>query len=147
MIDGALIAIRSPRRRKAAAWVVLSALLFNLAAGFVLPSSAQAALSELSAAGPAASLSGNIVICTPNGLRVIYIGPDGEPLPDQPQRDASCVYCLPFNTGQAGTVGAPVIETIPLTTVVRITYPASGLTSSSGGSLDTHPIRAPPVFQ
>lgn len=126
----------------AATWVVLSAFLFNLAAGYILPSSAKAALAE----NPVGPSSGAVVICTPNGLRVIHLGPDGEPLPDQPQYDANCIYCLPFNTGQAGTVGVQTIEPAPLFLAVRITYPAFSHASSSSGSLGTPPIRAPPAF-
>ncbi|NQV44414.1 MAG: hypothetical protein HQ501_05895 [Rhodospirillales bacterium] len=152
MIERNRTAKGPPRRRMAATWVVLSALLFNLAAGYILPSSAQAALTESSAQAalaenPVGPSSGAIVICTPNGLRVIHLGPDGEPLPDQPQHGANCIYCLPFNTGQAGTVGVQTIEPVPLLLAVRITYPAFSLASSSGGPLETHPIRAPPAFR
>ncbi len=145
MIDQTRTATRSPCRRKAAAWVVLSALLFNLAAGYVLPSTAQAALAQADIADSLSS--GVLVICTPNGLRVIRSGPDGEPLPDQHQQDARCVYCLPFNMAQAGLASALTVETVPLLTAERITYPVDSHASSSGGSSDRHPIRAPPNVQ
>lgn len=87
--------LRSRSPKKGGAWFVVLALVFNLAAGFALPSSASAALSD--SATPEQSIGNDVnivVICSPNGIRIMFVGPDGEPFPEPPQRNMNCVHCL-----------------------------------------------------
>lgn len=145
-----MTATRSPFRRTFSAWIVLSAVAFNLAAGLVLPSSALAALADKNisiGASTDGGISISVVICTPNGLRVIRLGPDGVPLPDQPQRDANCIFCLPFNAGQIGALGVLPAEFVTLTVSERADYPVLSRTFSSDSAFASRPIRAPPTFQ
>ncbi len=132
-------------KRKIAAMSVLSALLFNLAAGLYLPSTAQGALLQAGITDTQALDS--IVICTPNGLKAVRLGADGKPLPNQPHQDAYCVHCLPCNMGQSAMAGASAIEVLPSLSALRITYPAGRHSPSSEGSYGRHSIRAPPSFQ
>lgn len=133
----------NPRRH--AAWLVVVALVFNLAAGFVLPGSVSAAFSE---AGVSVGADINtVVICSPNGIRVMKIGPDGEPLPELPHRDMNCIHCLPLNgshgCGLCAHVLLPFQPESP-NALLPETYAVLAIASDVFG---THGIRAPPSFQ
>ncbi len=133
--------------------VVLVALLFNLAAGYFLPTSANAALTGIQ------SYTGNlivgeqttvlptraVVICTPNGLRVIQLGSNGEPVPDQPDQDPNCFYCLSFSTGQLSIPETLTATVTPALQVTRIAFASVSRVISLGVSHDTHAIRGPPA--
>lgn len=77
--------------RRPATWLALFALFLNAA----LPLVSMADTAR--AAGPGAYLSGDsvetIVICTGTGMRVVHLGPDGEPLSGNTQGDGFCPLC------------------------------------------------------
>lgn len=60
------------------------------------------------ATGPAGK---SIVICMPNGVRVIRLDADGRPIPENDKGNAFCVFCLPF--AEATTDGLDARETFP----------------------------------
>ncbi|MDH5748536.1 MAG: hypothetical protein OEY85_04410 [Rhodospirillales bacterium] len=80
------------KRRALFARVVAWVLFFNILAAAVLPS-----MSSLEA-GPLPDFSNQkntIVICTPSGLRLVYLDSTGQPVPDKMAEDGFCPLCLP----------------------------------------------------
>lgn len=134
---------RNPRRHTA--WFVAVALVFNLAAGFMLPGSVSAAVSEAGV-----SIGGDIntvVICSPNGVRVMKIGPNGEPLPEPPHRDMNCVHCLSLNGSHGcGLCAHALLPDLPVSPNASPSE-AYGVLAIASDVMGTHGIRAPPSFQ
>ncbi len=83
------------RRQKLASWTVIATLLLNILSTAVLPglSSGQA-----NAGYPQAGSEDVLVICTPNGLKLIQLDANGEPVPvEETAENDYCAFCLPFN--------------------------------------------------
>lgn len=99
-------------RREIVSALGLLLVLFNLVAGVLLPSSANAAKSPL-----LEEIFGDrIVICTRAGM--IVLDADGKPVSQSGTVDPMCVFCLPLMQGSADT---PVVVTnaeapLPFTT-------------------------------
>jgi len=127
---------------KGAALLVVLAFLFNLAAGYTLPSSADAAIIDagISTGGGVST----VVICSPNGIRVMRLGPDGEPLPEPQHANLSCVHCLSLS-GNHGCNLCTRAETVgPLPSPGNSFSRNTIDTLISLAPSDTHAIRAPP---
>ncbi len=80
------------RRRKLGVWLVLGAFFIKALGPFGLTGAA---------AAPAGTFNYSIVLCTPNGLKVIRFDDQGRPLPDRVSDGGSCVLCLPLSKGDA----------------------------------------------
>lgn len=93
------------QRRSVAAWMGLLLLLLNvLSTALVAPRPALAALDAQRSQAQSFE-SQQIVICTPTGLRVITVGPDGTPREQNDKaREGSCPLCLPLNNPAVGAL-------------------------------------------
>lgn len=87
-------------RREVASTLGLLVILFNLVAGTLLASTAEAGTAPF-----LDEISGDrIVVCT--GAGMIVLGPDGRPVSDTGGVEPLCVFCLPL---VAGGADAPVL--------------------------------------
>lgn len=91
--------LRRPRRRKVGVWLVLGAFFIKALVPFGLTGSAASGFGA--ATSPASAFSYSIVLCTPNGIKVIRVDDQGMSLPDRASDDGSCVLCLPQSKDHA----------------------------------------------
>jgi len=132
------------RRRKAASWVTLGALLLNLLAAVMLPPS-MAGAAVPGAAGASAAFD-TIVVCMPNGIRIIKVDADGAPLPEQSVDTAFCVFCLPLTAGNGCTPAVQATVTAPPVVTAGAAVAAGVRQTPYSISLESRPTRAPPTF-
>lgn len=138
---------RGDGRRRAWAWLALLAFALNVLAPLLVngPVAASAALAGAGLSGD--PLSGQVVICTPAGLRVI--GADGQPRPlTDPERGDTqfCALCLPLTQDglaalpSAGTVALPP----PPRAVVGRLVPSRAALGAPADGYRLPAVRAPP---
>lgn len=132
------------RRRKCASWLALGALLFNLLAGVTLSTSSATAGALLAAADDGAF--DTLVVCTPNGLRVIKLDADGTVRPEQTAGAKICAYCLPLTAGHGCIVSAQPVVSVPVRFVLHVAYADGDRETVSVALGISPPSRAPPFF-
>lgn len=136
-------------RRRAAAWLALLVFALNVLAPVLVNGPVRAAV------GVEGPLDGQVVICTPSGLRVV--GADGElrPLADSGASGAGpsdsgdiqfCAFCLPLvNSGLGALAAAEIVLPAPAPRRIGPALPAEAATASATADRRLPEARAPPV--
>lgn len=93
-------------RRRVTAWLAALVLALNVLAPILINGPAAASVSN--------PLSGQMVICTPSGMRIIGLDGESRPLADSSDGDIQlCAFCLPLVNAGLGALSAGVVVLPP----------------------------------
>lgn len=128
-------------RRRVTAWLAALVLALNVLAPVLIN-------------GPAAALSisdpqsGQMVICTPSGMRIIGLNGESRPLADPTNGDIQlCAFCLPLvNAGLGALSASDVVVPPPSITAGTLARPGQDATHAAAPALGLPEARAPPVL-
>lgn len=85
----------SRRRREIGIWFVLGVFFFNAVAPLGLAALGTDGFPSTKGYAGAPDETA-ILLCTPNGIKIIRFDEEGAPVRDDAGDDGSCVFCLPF---------------------------------------------------
>jgi hypothetical protein len=130
---------RGSLRRRIASLFGLLAILFELVAGTLLATTAEAGtapfLDEM--------FGDRIVICT--GAGMIVLGPDGSPASDTGAVEPLCVFCLPLISGSAAAPVLVALLAMPRASDVAIPLVESVLAPNPSPTVSSASPRGPPL--
>lgn len=134
-------------RRRVTAWAAMLVLSLNVLAPMLFngPASAAPDLTSSLASDP---LSGQMVICTPSGMRVVSLDGENRPLTDPTNGDIQlCALCLPLVHGGVGVLAAgEVVLPLPAGASASLGRPAAARMASPASPHRLPEARAPPVL-
>ncbi len=130
------------RPPRLASWIVVTTLFLNILSAIAFPSMASGAVSN---AFPRTENGDVLVICTPNGLKFIRLGANGEPAPTKNIDDGYCAFCQPFSHPILSTPATATVTSAYDYTVIQL--PVSCEADQSVATFSHSPLgsRAPPV--
>ncbi len=128
-------------RRRVTAWLAALVLALNVLAPVLINGPAAA----LAISDP---LSGQMVICTPSGMRIIGLDGESRPLADPTDGDIQlCAFCLPLvNAGLGALSAGDVVVPPPSMASAALGRPGRDTVRAAAPAHRLPEARAPPVL-